>query len=149
MLPVVAGPRETKRQMLLYTLVLLPVALAPTLLGAVGWIYGAVALALSLAFIGHAVAVWRTPTTRAASRGAADVLLLAALSRRPVRRPAARPRRGPDTGRMSVAMSRRPPSGRHRQAPPPARQEPVHAVFLLALAAIFFALTLVRMGGQL
>jgi protoheme IX farnesyltransferase len=60
MLPVVAGPRETKRQMLIYTLVLLPVALAPTLLGAVGWIYGGTALALSLAFIGHAVAVWRT-----------------------------------------------------------------------------------------
>jgi len=60
MLPVVAGPRETKRQMLLYTLILTPVALAPTLLGAVGWIYGAVALTLSVAFIGHAVAVWRT-----------------------------------------------------------------------------------------
>jgi len=60
MLPVVAGPRETKRQMLIYTLVLTPVALAPTLLGAVGWVYGSVALALSLVFIGHAVAVWRT-----------------------------------------------------------------------------------------
>src|SRR5215471_1563968 len=61
MLPVVAGARETKRQMLLYTLVLWPVALAPTLLGAVGWLYGAVALALSLAFVGHALAVWRAP----------------------------------------------------------------------------------------
>ncbi|MDO8977176.1 heme o synthase [Reyranella sp.] len=60
MLPVVAGPRETKRQMVIYTLLLLPVALAPTLLGAVGWVYGAVALALSLGFIGHAIAVWRT-----------------------------------------------------------------------------------------
>ena len=60
MLPVVAGPRETKRQMLLYTLILTPVALTPTLLGAVGWIYGVVALTLSVAFIGHAVAVWRT-----------------------------------------------------------------------------------------
>jgi protoheme IX farnesyltransferase len=60
MLPVVAGLRETKRQMLIYTLVLAPVALAPTLLGAVGWFYGGVALALSLAFIGHALAVWRT-----------------------------------------------------------------------------------------
>ena len=36
MLPVVAGPRETKRQMLLYTLVLWPVALAPALLGVAG-----------------------------------------------------------------------------------------------------------------
>ena len=60
MLPVVAGPRETKRQMLIYTLVLLPAALAPTLLGAVGWVYGAVALVLSAIFIGHAVAVFRT-----------------------------------------------------------------------------------------
>ena len=60
MLPVVAGPRETKRQMLIYTLVLAAVALAPTVLGAVGWLYGGVALAMSLAFIGHAVVVWRT-----------------------------------------------------------------------------------------
>src|SRR5687768_8494643 len=59
MMPVVAGPRETKRQMLIYTLVLLPVALVPTLMGTVGWLYGAVALALGLAFIGHAVTVWR------------------------------------------------------------------------------------------
>ena len=59
MMPVVAGARETKRQMVLYTLALVPVALAPTLLGAVGWLYGAVAVALSLAFIGHALAVWR------------------------------------------------------------------------------------------
>src|SRR4051812_38850445 len=36
MLPVVAGPRETKRQMLLYTLVLWPATLAPYLLGMAG-----------------------------------------------------------------------------------------------------------------
>jgi heme o synthase len=60
MLPVVAGPRETKRQMLLYTLALVPVALAPTLLGAVGWVYGGIAALMTLAFIGHAVQVWRT-----------------------------------------------------------------------------------------
>ena len=60
MLPVVSGPRETKRQMLAYTLVLAPVALAPTLLGAAGWLYGAAAVALSVAFLAHAVAVWRT-----------------------------------------------------------------------------------------
>ncbi len=59
MLPVVAGPRETKRQMLIYTLLLLPVALVPTLLGAVGWVYGGTALVLGVAFLGHALAVWR------------------------------------------------------------------------------------------
>ena len=40
MLPVVAGPRATKLQMLLYTLVLVPVALAPTLLGGDGLAVG-------------------------------------------------------------------------------------------------------------
>src|SRR5689334_12257987 len=64
MLPVVAGPRATKLQMLVYTLVLVPVALAPTLLGAVGWLYGAVAVALSAGFIGHAIGVWRAPDDR-------------------------------------------------------------------------------------
>ena len=64
MLPVVAGPRQTKKQMLLYTLILVPVALAPTLLGAVGWLYGTVALALSVGFIAHAVIVWRAPDDR-------------------------------------------------------------------------------------
>src|SRR5262249_54982475 len=61
MLPVVAGPRETKRQMLLYTLVLVPAALAPTLLGAVGWLYGSGAPARRLAFIGPPLSVWRAP----------------------------------------------------------------------------------------
>jgi len=64
MLPVVAGARATKKQMLVYTLVLVPVALAPTLLGAVGWLYGAVALALGAGFIAHAVRVWRAPDDR-------------------------------------------------------------------------------------
>jgi protoheme IX farnesyltransferase len=66
MLPVVAGARETKRQMLIYTLVLLPVALAPTLLGAVGWFYGTVAAAMSFAFIGHALVVWCTADDKSA-----------------------------------------------------------------------------------
>ncbi len=70
MLPVVAGPRETKRQMLIYTIVLVPVALAPTLLGSVGWLYGAVALVMSAAFIAHAVAVWHAADDRRGHRAA-------------------------------------------------------------------------------
>jgi heme o synthase len=50
MLPVVAGKRATRLQILIYTLVLWPVALAPTLLGTVGWIYGGAAVALNLVF---------------------------------------------------------------------------------------------------
>jgi protoheme IX farnesyltransferase len=59
MLPVVAGQEATKRQMLIYTLLLLPVALTPAVLGVAGGAYVAVALALNAAFIGHAVAVLR------------------------------------------------------------------------------------------
>jgi protoheme IX farnesyltransferase len=58
MLPVVAGKRETKKQMLLYTLVLWPVALAPAFLGMTGLVYGGVALVLSLLFTLAAVRVW-------------------------------------------------------------------------------------------
>jgi len=68
MLPVVAGQRETKRQMLIYTVLLLPIALAPTLLGIAGWLYGAVAMVMGLAFVGAAVAVWRDETDRAPKR---------------------------------------------------------------------------------
>jgi protoheme IX farnesyltransferase len=59
MLPVVAGQRETKKQMLLYTLLLWPCALAPYFLGLAGAVYGGAALGLSLLFTGFAVAVWR------------------------------------------------------------------------------------------
>lgn len=57
MLPVVAGKAETRRQILIYTVLMLPVSLAPTLLGVVGWAYGAVALVMSAVFIAMAVQV--------------------------------------------------------------------------------------------
>jgi protoheme IX farnesyltransferase len=59
MMPVVAGQRATKRQMLTYTLLLAPIALVPAWLGVAGWIYAAVAIGLNVAFIGHAIAVLR------------------------------------------------------------------------------------------
>jgi protoheme IX farnesyltransferase len=75
MLPVVAGPRETKRQMLLYTLVLWPVALTPSLLGIAGTFYGVCSLILSAVFTGSAVLVCRDPTERSARRMFAFSLL--------------------------------------------------------------------------
>jgi len=68
MLPVVAGARETKKQMLLYTLVLWPVAVSPSFLGIAGWAYGAAALALSVIFTGFALRVMRDPRERAAKQ---------------------------------------------------------------------------------
>jgi len=66
MLPVVAGPQATKRQMLIYTLVLWPCALAPYVLGIAGEVYAAAALGLSAAFTGFAIKVLRDGTDRSA-----------------------------------------------------------------------------------
>ena len=66
MLPVVAGARETKRQMLIYAVLLLPIALAPTLLGVAGWIYGSAAIALGLMFLLAAIRVWFDESDRSA-----------------------------------------------------------------------------------
>jgi heme o synthase len=75
MLPVVAGARETKRQMLLYTLVLWPAGLAPWVLGIAGVAYGVGALGLSMVFTGTAIAVWRDDGDRSARRMFAYSLL--------------------------------------------------------------------------
>jgi heme o synthase len=68
MLPVVSGAQETKKQMLLYTLVLWPVALAPVWLHVAGPVYGAAAVLLSAWFTVLALLVWRDPGTRFAPR---------------------------------------------------------------------------------
>ena len=57
MLPVVAGERATRHQIFAYSLILLPVAIAPWLIGETGAIYGAGALALSLAFLAMSLPV--------------------------------------------------------------------------------------------
>ncbi|MFG1395555.1 heme o synthase [Roseixanthobacter pseudopolyaromaticivorans] len=59
MLPVTAGPDETRRQILLYTLFLVPLALVPVGLGYAGYGYGAVAAILGAGMIWLAVKVYR------------------------------------------------------------------------------------------
>jgi heme o synthase len=68
MLPVVAGAATTKRQMLGYTLLLWPLALAPYFIGLAGVFYLAAAFVLSLLFTAAALAVLRDPTEAAAKR---------------------------------------------------------------------------------
>ena len=51
MMPVVAGHSSTRRQILIYAVLLLPIALAPFLLGLTGWLYGVSALLLGAAFL--------------------------------------------------------------------------------------------------
>jgi protoheme IX farnesyltransferase len=57
MLPVVAGARETRRQILYYTLLLVPITLVPWTLGETGPVYGVAALLLGLGFVYYVVRV--------------------------------------------------------------------------------------------
>lgn len=58
-LPVVHGNRVTQRQILLYTLLLLPASLLLIPFGPVGWAYGGVAAGLGLGFVGLTFRLWR------------------------------------------------------------------------------------------
>ena len=66
MLPVVAGARATRRQIVLYTLLLVPLSLAPWLIGFSGLVYGLAAIVLGIGFI---VGVWRVATDRQDASG--------------------------------------------------------------------------------
>jgi|TARA_R110000744_G_scaffold380560_2_gene502419 protoheme IX farnesyltransferase len=68
MLPVVAGVRETKKQMFIYTLLLFPCAVAPYWLGVAGPLYGMAAAVLGGLFILSAIAVWRDDSDKSAKR---------------------------------------------------------------------------------
>ncbi|MBK9011302.1 heme o synthase [Novosphingobium sp.] len=51
MMPVVAGHQSTRRQILVYAVLMLPISLAPFWLAVAGWLYGASALLLSGVFL--------------------------------------------------------------------------------------------------
>ena len=68
MLPVTAGPAETRRQILIYTLALLPLTFVPWMIGLAGEFYLAAALVLGLVFVAGAMAVWRDQGDAAARR---------------------------------------------------------------------------------
>jgi len=66
MLPSVIGDHPTRWRMLWYTIGLVPVSLAPALLGLLGPIYGGIAIALNAWFIASAVRLLRKRTDAAA-----------------------------------------------------------------------------------
>ena len=59
MLPVVAGPDETRRQILIYSVLLVPLACVPTLTGLGGLAYAIVSVVLGAVFLALAIEVWR------------------------------------------------------------------------------------------
>ncbi len=69
MMTVVAGPKATRRQILLYTVPMAAVAVAPWLLGLTGAIYGVAASALSAIFFALAIAVAANRATDPARMG--------------------------------------------------------------------------------
>ena len=56
MLPIVAGEEETRRHILIYSIVLAPLALTPVAIGMAGWIYGVAGVTMGAAFVALA---WR------------------------------------------------------------------------------------------
>jgi protoheme IX farnesyltransferase len=60
MLPVTHGAKATRLQMLLYTVVLAAISMAPLATGLGGWIYGVVTGVLNLAVLYYAFRVWRS-----------------------------------------------------------------------------------------
>jgi protoheme IX farnesyltransferase len=68
MLPVARGDRETARQILRYTLLLVAVTLVPVALGTFGLAYGVAALVLGAIFVRLSLDVRRTLERAAAVR---------------------------------------------------------------------------------
>jgi protoheme IX farnesyltransferase len=68
MLPVVSGAAQTRRQILLYSLLLIPVGVAPWLLGYAGPLYGVTALAAGAAMVALAWRLLRAADDAAAGR---------------------------------------------------------------------------------
>src|SRR5262245_14826384 len=67
MLPVASGRIATTRQILAYSILLLPISLLPSVAGFAGALYGAIALACGVIFIVLAAQLARAPTERRAA----------------------------------------------------------------------------------
>jgi protoheme IX farnesyltransferase len=68
MMPVVRGERETRRQILLYTLLLYAISQLPFCAGEFGTVYLLASIGLGLAFVGGAVLLYRRADRRTALR---------------------------------------------------------------------------------
>ncbi|MDP3407163.1 heme o synthase [Bosea sp. (in: a-proteobacteria)] len=68
MMPNAAGPAATRRQIVLYTLAMAPVAVLPALMGFGGLAYLIVSIATGLVMIALSIRVWRTTEGEAATK---------------------------------------------------------------------------------
>lgn len=70
MLPVVAGAGETRRQILIYSLLLAPLAVTPVLLGLGGMLYAVASIVLGVLLVTGALQVYRSRDEKAETRAA-------------------------------------------------------------------------------
>jgi len=79
MLPVVAGAKETRRQIWLYSLVLVPLAITPALIGMAGVVYGIASVVLGAVFLYLAWNVRRIAEGRKADQAARQLFSFSIL----------------------------------------------------------------------
>ena len=79
MLPVVAGLAETRRQILLYSIGLVPLAIAPYFIGLGGIVYLGFSVVLGAVFLGLAINVYRTTEGREADKAAKQLFWFSIL----------------------------------------------------------------------
>jgi protoheme IX farnesyltransferase len=79
MLPVVAGARETRKQILIYSLLLVPVGIAPAFIGLGGMTYTVASVLLGAGFLALAVNVWRRTEGREAERACKQLFFYSIL----------------------------------------------------------------------
>ena len=79
MLPVVAGESRTRREILIYSVILAFAGVAPAVLGFAGILYGAVAAVAGVLFLVAAIRVYRTREGAAGERAARDLFAYSIL----------------------------------------------------------------------
>ncbi len=79
MLPVVAGAEVTRRQIWLYSLILVPLAITPVLIGLAGIVYGVVSAVLGAVFLYLAWKVRRITEGREADQAARQLFVFSIL----------------------------------------------------------------------
>jgi protoheme IX farnesyltransferase len=80
MLPVVAGPDETRKQIVIYAALLVPLTLLPSLMGFGGPLYTLTAIMLGAFFLALALNVYRIRDGRAGDRAARQLFAFSILS---------------------------------------------------------------------
>ena len=79
MLPVVAGPDATRRQILIYSILLVPLAVVPYFVGLGGLAYLGVSVVLGVVFLALALRVYVTREGREADTAARRLFLFSIL----------------------------------------------------------------------